>query len=202
MSLGKRDDTVVVDTTGWRGEHQARGAEEKYMREAPEALVLTQEHLRSLEGRDPMAAALLSVVSFLPPSEDAPDPEAQAAMENVATAKVKALRKAGQKGKEKEPMKAIPCSAPRGVRGSKHLMGKYPPRRPMTARNRRRTGYQESLPRRYLQGQDHFRLVGCAPSPCAWKEVYLHVWLPLNSVWMRPWNSFPGFWGLGMKILI
>ena len=43
MSLGGRDDTVVVDTTGWRGEHQARGAEEKYMREAPEAPVLIQE---------------------------------------------------------------------------------------------------------------------------------------------------------------
>ena len=114
MSLSGRDDTVVVDTTGWRGEHQARGAEEKYMREAPEAPVLTEERLRSLEGRDPMAAALLSVVSSLPPSEDAPDPdslaakEAQAAMEKVATAKVKAWRKAGKKEKEKEPMKAYP----------------------------------------------------------------------------------------------
>ena len=107
-SLSGRDDTVVVDTTGWRGEHQARGAEEKYMREAPEAPVLTQERLRSLEGRDPMAAALLSVVSSLPPSEDAPDPEAQAAMEKVATAKVKAWRKAGKQEKEKEPMKAYP----------------------------------------------------------------------------------------------
>ena len=114
MSLSGRDDTVVVDTTGWRGEHQARGAEEKYMREAPEAPVLTQERLRSLEGRDPMAAALLSVVSSLPPSEDAPDPnslaakETQAAMEKVTTAKVKAWRKAGRKEKEKEPMKAYP----------------------------------------------------------------------------------------------
>ena len=61
-----------------------------------------------------MAAALLSVVSSLPPSEDAPDPdssaakEAQAAMERVTTAKVKAWRKAGRKEKEKEPMKAYP----------------------------------------------------------------------------------------------
>ena len=108
MSLSGRDDTVVVDTTGWGGEHQARGAEEKYMREAPEAPVLTQERLRSLEGRDPMAAALLSVVSSLPLSEDAPNPEAQAAMEKVATAKVKAWRKAGTEEKEKEPMKAYP----------------------------------------------------------------------------------------------
>ena len=50
MFLSGRDDTVVVDTTGWRGEHQARGAEEKYMREGPEAPVLTQKRLRSLEG--------------------------------------------------------------------------------------------------------------------------------------------------------
>ena len=84
------------------------------MREAPEAPVLTQERLRSLEGRDLMVAALLSVVSSLPPSEDAPDPdslaakEAQAAMEKVTTAKVKAWRKAGRKEQEKERMKAYP----------------------------------------------------------------------------------------------
>ena len=100
-------------------------------------------------------------------------------------------------------MKAYPMFGTKGgMRGSKHLMGKYPPEPPMTSRNGRWTGYLESLPRRCLRGQDHFRLVGCAPNTCAWKEVYLHVWLPLNSVWMRPWNSFPGFWGLGMKILI
>ena len=61
-----------------------------------------------------MAAALLSVVSSLPPSEDAPDPdslaakEARAAMEKVANAKVKAWRKAGKQEKEEEPMKAYP----------------------------------------------------------------------------------------------
>ena len=114
MSLSGRDDTAVVESTGWRPEHQARGAEEKYMREAPEAPMLTQERLRSLEGRDQMAAALLSVVSSSPPSEDAPDPEslaakeAQTAMEKVTTAKVKAWRKAGRKEQEKEPMKAYP----------------------------------------------------------------------------------------------
>ena len=84
------------------------------MREAPEAPVLTQERLRSLEGRDLMAAGLLSVVSFSTLSEDAPDPasfaakEAQAAMEKVANGKVKAWRKAGKQKKEKEPMKAYP----------------------------------------------------------------------------------------------
>ena len=78
------------------------------MREAPEAPVLTQERLRSLEGRDLMAAALLSVVSSLPPSEDAPDPDSQAAMEKVATAKVKAWRKAGKTEKENKPTKAYP----------------------------------------------------------------------------------------------
>ena len=114
MSLSGRDDTVVVDTTCWHREHQARGAEEKYIKEAPEASVLTQERLRSLKGRDPMAAAVLSVVSSLPPSEDAPDSdslaakEAQAAMEKVATTKVKAWRKAGKKEKKKEPMRAYP----------------------------------------------------------------------------------------------
>ena len=55
-----------------------------------------------------MAAALLSVVSSLPPFEDAPDPEAQAAMEKIATAKVKAWIKAGKQEDEKEPMKAYP----------------------------------------------------------------------------------------------
>ena len=55
-----------------------------------------------------MAAALLSVVSSLPPSEDAPDPEVQAAIEKVATAKVKAWREAGKQEREKEPMKAYP----------------------------------------------------------------------------------------------
>ena len=61
-----------------------------------------------------MAAALLFVVSFLPPSDDSPDPdslaakEAQAAMEKVTTAKVRAWRKAGRKEQEKEPMKAYP----------------------------------------------------------------------------------------------
>ena len=78
------------------------------MREAPEAAVVTQERLRSLQGRDPMAATRLSVVSSLPPFEEAPDPEARAAMEKVASAKVKAWRKAGKQEKEKEPMKAYP----------------------------------------------------------------------------------------------
>ena len=55
-----------------------------------------------------MAAGLLSVVSSLPPSEDAPNRDSQAAMEKVATAKVKAWRKPGKKEKEKETMKAYP----------------------------------------------------------------------------------------------
>ena len=133
MSLSRRDDTVVVDTTGWRGEQQARGVEEKYMREAPEAPVLTQERLRSLEGRDPMAAALLSVVSSLPVSEDAPDPdslgakEAQAAMGKVTTATVKAWRKAGRREKEKEPMKAFPMFGTTWGEGFKAPYGEISP---------------------------------------------------------------------------
>ena len=74
------------------------------MREAPEAPVLTQESLRSLKGRDLMAAALLSVVSSLPPSEDAPDPdslaanEGQAAMEKVHHRQSESLEKSGKEG--------------------------------------------------------------------------------------------------------
>ena len=89
---------------GWFGEQIAREAEEAYIREVPEVPVLTQEILRSLEGRDPMAAALLSVVPSLPPSKAAPvlaskaAKESQAAMEKVANAKVKARRRAGKEG--------------------------------------------------------------------------------------------------------
>ena len=155
-----------------------------------------------------MAAALLSVVSSLPPSEDAPDPdslaakEAQAAMEKIATAKVKAWRKAGKKEKEEEPMKAYPMFGTTWGEGFEAPYGEIS----ATTSNDSSEwdedwisrGPTPSLPSR----PDHLLLVGCAPSPCAWKELYLHVWLPLNSAWMRPWNSFPGFWGLGMKILI
>ena len=76
-----------------------------------------------------MAAALVSVVSSLPPSEDAPDPdslatkEAQAAIRKVTTAKVKAWRKAGRKKKEKEPMKAYPMFGPTWGEGFEALYG-------------------------------------------------------------------------------
>ena len=38
MSLSGRDDTVVVDTTGWRGEHQARGALPRTLLKSPSPL--------------------------------------------------------------------------------------------------------------------------------------------------------------------
>ena len=51
----------------------------------------------SLEGKDPVAAALTSIVSSLPSSETKPTPGVQ-----VANAKVKAWRRAARKGKGKE----------------------------------------------------------------------------------------------------
>ena len=51
-----------------------------------------------------MAAALLSVVSSLPPSEAAPNPTSKTNMEKIANATVKARRRAGreERGKHAE----------------------------------------------------------------------------------------------------
>ena len=54
-------------------------------------------NLRPLEGKDPVAAALASIVSSLPPSETTPTPGFQ-----VANAKVKAWRRAASKEKGKD----------------------------------------------------------------------------------------------------
>ena len=58
---------------------------------------LTRANLRRLEGKDPVAAALASVVSSMPPSETSPTPGIE-----VAIAKVKAWRRAARKGKGKQ----------------------------------------------------------------------------------------------------
>ena len=58
---------------------------------------LTRANLRRLEGKDPVAAALASVVSSMPPSETSPTPGIE-----VANAKVKAWRTVARKGKGKE----------------------------------------------------------------------------------------------------
>ena len=57
---------------------------------------LTRAHLRRLEGKDPVAAALASIVSSLPPSETTPTPGVE-----VGKPKVKAWRRAARKGKRK-----------------------------------------------------------------------------------------------------
>ena len=58
---------------------------------------LTRANLRHLEGEDPVAAALASVVSSMPPSETSPTPGIE-----VANAKVKAWRGGVLTGKENE----------------------------------------------------------------------------------------------------
>ena len=58
---------------------------------------LTRASLRRLEGKDPVPAALASIVSSIPPSEATPTPRVA-----VTNAKVKAWRRAARKGKEKD----------------------------------------------------------------------------------------------------
>ena len=62
---------------------------------------LAQANLKHLAGKDPVAAALASVVSSLPPSDTAPIPAFEE-MAKVANAKVEASRKAARKEKGKE----------------------------------------------------------------------------------------------------
>ena len=58
---------------------------------------LMRANLRRLEGKDPVAAALASVVSSMPPSEISPTPGIK-----VAKAKIKAWRRAARKEKAEE----------------------------------------------------------------------------------------------------
>ena len=62
-----------------------------------EAPGLTLANLRRLEGKNPVAAGLASVVSSMPPSETSPTPGIE-----VANAKVKSWRSAARKEKVKE----------------------------------------------------------------------------------------------------
>ena len=96
---------VPVDI-GPLGEHaESRGAEEiteiytEGVRPSAsaEGLGLTRANLRRLEGKEPVAAALASIVSSRLPSETAPTPGIE-----VANAKVKAWRRAARKGKGKD----------------------------------------------------------------------------------------------------
>ena len=58
---------------------------------------LTRANLRRLKGKDPVGAALASIVSSLPASATTPTPGVE-----VANAKVKAWRRAARKGKGKD----------------------------------------------------------------------------------------------------
>ena len=96
---------VPVDT-GPLGELAVlRGAEEikeiytegARLSASAEAPGFTRATLRRLKGKDPVAAALTSVVSSMPLSETSHTPAIE-----VANAKVKAWRRAARKGKEKE----------------------------------------------------------------------------------------------------
>ena len=58
---------------------------------------LTRANLRSLEGKDAVAAALASIVSSLPPSETTPIPAVE-----VGNAKVKAWERVAMNGKGKD----------------------------------------------------------------------------------------------------
>ena len=96
---------VIPRAPGPRGEHRGRGAEKGTgivgSRSGAEGAGLPQANLQRLEGKDPLAAALASVVSSLPPSESSPTPNFEE-MAKVANTKVKAWRRAARKGKGKE----------------------------------------------------------------------------------------------------
>ena len=70
---------------------------------------LTRPSLRSLEGKDPLAAALASILSSMPPSEATPTPGVE-----VANAKVKAWRRAARKAKGKDAPLETTFRAPWG----------------------------------------------------------------------------------------
>ena len=89
-------------------------------RASVEAPGLTRAILRCLEGKDPVAAALASIVSWMPPSETSPSRGIE-----VANAKVKAWRKA--EGKERGRMRLWErCSELlRARRRSRYLTAKW-----------------------------------------------------------------------------
>ena len=72
----------------------AEGARQSASADAPG---LTLANLRRLEGKDPVAAALASVVARIPPSENSPIRGIE-----VANGKVQAWRRAARKGEGKE----------------------------------------------------------------------------------------------------
>ena len=102
---------VPVDTGPLGAHPESRRAEEITERYTAgvrpsaraEAPGLTRANFRRLKGKDPVAAALASIVSSMPPSETTPTPGIK-----VANAKVKAWRRATRKEKGKdEPLGAM-----------------------------------------------------------------------------------------------
>ena len=103
----KIGDVAVPSSTGGvprepgpLGEHaESRGAEEntkvytEVVRPSAEVPGLRWPNLKRLEGKDPVAAALSSVVSSLPPSITRPIPGVE-----LGNTKVKAWRRAAMKG--------------------------------------------------------------------------------------------------------
>ena len=100
-----------------------------------EAPSLTRANLRRLEGKDPVAAALASVLSSMPPSETVPTPEIE-----VPNAKVNAWRRAARKGKERMRLWER-CAELLGT-------AKRTGRRPPNHQSWNRTGCLENLRRR------------------------------------------------------
>ena len=108
VRIGPSSTSGVPCDTGPLGEHaEPRGAEEsteiytEEVRPGAEAPGLTPANLKRLEDKDPVAAALASVVSSLPPSETTPIRGLEE-MTKVSNAKVKAWRRAARKEKGKE----------------------------------------------------------------------------------------------------
>ena len=103
VRAGPLSTSGVPRDTGPLGEHaESRGAEEftKINTEgvcpsaSAEVLALTRANLRHLEGGDPVAAALASIMSLMPPSEATPTPGVE-----VSNAKVKASEKSSNERK-------------------------------------------------------------------------------------------------------
>ena len=85
---------------------------------------LTRANLRRLEGKDPVAAALASVVSSLPPSETT-----RILGVEVANAKVKAWRRAAMKRKGKDAALGTMFELLGATRRSSYFTAKWAGRR-------------------------------------------------------------------------
>ena len=106
VRAGPSSTSGVTRDTGPLGEHAESGGAEQITEiytqgvcpsASAEAPGLARANLRRLEGKDPVAAALASIVYWMPQSETTPTRGIE-----VANAKVKAWRRAARKGKGKD----------------------------------------------------------------------------------------------------